>query len=167
MINTNKIIFTTKEEYYTFLDFWRTLAKSKKATSRDFLIYSLIQGTPLSKAFSPITNPIKLKHNCGGDKFHMIECLVYAFAVQLSYSKNEESIFGNWYKILPENIRATIKALMNNYWQMQGDTEKTIPFIEGRYSLQSLEIIEKSKEKSIPIQVTKPKSIIKKLFGGK
>lgn len=66
-INTTNTIknsaFSSKEEYLSFIATWKDLSKSKKATVEHHVIYTLLLGKSIEKAFTPITNENKITSN--------------------------------------------------------------------------------------------------------
>lgn len=63
-MTTFKTIFETKEQYLEFRATWKKIASDKELrlqlTSTHYAVYTLLRDKDLNKAFTPITNKVKL-----------------------------------------------------------------------------------------------------------
>jgi hypothetical protein len=50
----------TKEQFITFRDAFKELARNKQITAAHIVAYNLVRGYPMDRGFTPITNQIKL-----------------------------------------------------------------------------------------------------------
>jgi len=50
----------SKEQFIKFRDAFRVLANDKKIKAEDILLYNVVRGLPITRGFTPVTNPIKL-----------------------------------------------------------------------------------------------------------
>lgn len=162
----NKIIFNTKEEYQTFITFWKTLANSKKATAMDHLYYALIQGIPLNKAFTPIKNKKKLECNCNGDKNYRIKRMIIFAYAPLAWSLYRDSFSESWGKILPENVKRTLEKLLEIYTvpKHKNVIANVENFIDGLYVLPILEEIRPGPTENAAVSQPTKKASIFKIF---
>ena len=106
--NPRKIIFTTRDEYLTFIRFWKTLASSKTATARDFMLYALIQGTRLNQAFTPMKRQIRIDSECNGDANLNIKRSYFNLSCYLVYQLCKDTA---WKDALPENVQKLLLQL--------------------------------------------------------
>ena len=152
--NTRKVIFNTRGEYLTFVNFWKTLSTNKEATAVDHMIYALVQGIPLNEAFTPIKNSTRLACECNGDKYNHIK-YNYAY-VQYRLQYNQKALFdGKWKDALPENVKKVLAAIVTN-------NKNAEDVIEGRFTAPTVEpsaALEEVKEK------TGIKGLVKSIMG--
>jgi len=53
-------LLTTKDSHLAFRAAFRRLARARKLSAQHMALHAIVTGKPLGKAFSPVTNPIKL-----------------------------------------------------------------------------------------------------------
>jgi hypothetical protein len=52
----------TKEQFITFRDAFKALARNKQITAAHIIAYNIVRGYPMDRGFTPITNQIKLNN---------------------------------------------------------------------------------------------------------
>jgi len=100
--------FKSKEDYLKFINLWKELSKSKKATIEDHVIYHLILGKSLDKSFTPITNENKITSNACDPHFALRNALRRLVSLQVSY-------FAHWNDLIPDAIEKKKLYSTENY----------------------------------------------------
>lgn len=102
--------FNTKEDHVKFITFWKALATSKKASCEDHILYTILKGNDLKKAFSPITNQTKLTCNLNGNKYHNIAAAYYR--TNLAFTSKSALLYkyinADWYAALNDDTKAKL-----------------------------------------------------------
>lgn len=105
MTKQHKNLFSTREEYNQFKQVWKTFAKTKEATAQDHMVYALLKGIPLRKAFMPVTNANKLNCNYSKYPYFNTRSTYHCLSARLAYNRIENLGFYN----LVENELAKAK----------------------------------------------------------
>jgi hypothetical protein len=120
MTNTHKTnFFNTYEDYNKFISFWRTLANNKKATCLDHMLYTILKGNDMKKAFTPVTNETKLRCNLNGNKYYNIamtfESVRHTFRSGAKATISEWSELNtDWTKNLNDDTKEKLKVYFEN-----------------------------------------------------
>jgi hypothetical protein len=75
----------TKEQFLTFRAAYKQLARDKKVTGSDIILYNMVRGFHTKRGFSTITNPVKLAN--GSDPHLGFHQCAYILRYQMSYNK--------------------------------------------------------------------------------
>ena len=104
--------FNTREDHVKFVTYWKALATAKKATCEDHMLYTILKGNDLKKAFTPVTNQTKLTCNLNGNKYNNLSGAYYKLYLA-STGKVFDTIYRNldtgWLSALNDDTKEKLK----------------------------------------------------------
>ena len=145
--------FNTTADYLKFINEWKKISSNKKATWADHILYCILKNQPLSIAFKPITNKVKLEHNCNGYEYYFLRTEFSHVSFVFSHDGKTFNTMNDWSTILTPETKTLLKAIFK--------ANKFEKFVEGQ--------LETPNVTPVPMvaEMQKPKSIFQKFLGGK
>jgi len=106
--------FNTYEDYKRFITHWKSLSNDKIATFKDHMLYTILKGNDLKKAFTPVKNETKLRCSLNGNKYYNIAAAFYGTSV--TFKNGSKSVIApwaainmDWSKVLNDDTKEKLK----------------------------------------------------------
>lgn len=101
---SNHNFLKTREEYLNFVLVWKKLSKQKELSAANHLVYTLLMGKDLKKAFSQVKNKTKLENNCSNKPYNTLYRLLLNLQKSSTSKYYYEGFFLAFEGLVPDYI---------------------------------------------------------------